>query len=253
MHIFTCENKYEDMMCCIYRAWEKALSVGHDNVRLITEPVGQEILFAEYTHVDFEEDIYRSVVSSISRKLSGRILFDIHYCSLYHAEDTLQAIYNFLIKAFKVGPSIVDYLGDPDVMRLFEIRRSVGREAHYFREFARFTSMDGQVYICHLEPKSNVIEIVGQHFADRMPSEHFMIIDDNRHIAVVHPKDEENYLRLLSSDEIEILGRSESYEDEFTELWRSFVKAIAIEERVNPNCQRNMMPIWMRKHATEFM
>lgn len=26
MYIFTCENTFEDMMCCIYHAWEKAVS-----------------------------------------------------------------------------------------------------------------------------------------------------------------------------------------------------------------------------------
>ena len=30
MYIFTCENTFEDMMCCIYHAWEKALKVGMD-------------------------------------------------------------------------------------------------------------------------------------------------------------------------------------------------------------------------------
>ena len=30
MYIFTCDNTFEDMMCCIYHAWEKALKVGHD-------------------------------------------------------------------------------------------------------------------------------------------------------------------------------------------------------------------------------
>ena len=33
-------------------------------------------------------------------------------------------------------------------------------------------------YVSHLEPKSDVIMLVGRHFADRMPSEHWMIIDD---------------------------------------------------------------------------
>ena len=36
----------------------------------------------------------------------------------------------------------------------------------------------GSVYVSHLEPKSDVIMLVGRHFADRMPSEHWMIIDD---------------------------------------------------------------------------
>ena len=40
MYIFTCEDRFEDMMCCIYQAWEKALKVGHGCVRL--EKRGEE-------------------------------------------------------------------------------------------------------------------------------------------------------------------------------------------------------------------
>lgn len=253
MFIFTCKNRFEDMMCCIYTAWEKAVYTGHEQVRLLVEPIGQETLFDEYIHVDYEKSRYHSVVSTIAEKLSDHILFEIHYVSLSYEEDTLDAIYRFLVKAFSVGPSILQQLTEPTVMRFFELRRAVGNEAHYFREFARFNSLDGNVYVCHLEPKSNVIEIVGQHFADRMPSEHFIIVDDNRHFAVIHPKDEDNYLKQLSPDEMDILSKTELYEDEFTELWRTFVKTIAIKERENPSCQRNLMPLWMRKHATEFL
>ena len=51
MYIFTCENTFEDMMCCIYHAWEKALKVGHGCVRL--EKRGEEkiSLFDEYIYV----------------------------------------------------------------------------------------------------------------------------------------------------------------------------------------------------------
>ena len=141
----------------------------------------------------------------------------------------------------------------PEVARILELRRNVGNEAHYFREFARFNSIDNRLYICHLEPKNDITEIVANHFADRMPSENWMIIDDNRKTAVVHVADCENYIRILSDDEMEKLKKTELVSDEYTDMWRAFFDAIAIKERTNYRCQRNMMPLWMRKHATEFM
>ena len=101
--------------------------------------------------------------------------------------------------------------------KLLEIRRRVSNEAHHFREFARFQSLDSRVYISHLEPQNDVILLVGRHFADRMPSEHWMIIDDNRKIACVHPMDGENYLRYLTEEEFKTLQQTEAYEDEFTD------------------------------------
>lgn len=253
MFVFTCKNQFEDMLCCIDAAWKKAATKGHGQVHLQVEPVLQTTLFDEYIHVSYDEARYRCVLSTIAKTLSEYVLFQIQYASLSYEEDALDAIYRFLVYAFRIGPSALQQLTEPAVMRLLELKRTVGNEAHFFREFARFTRLSGNVYVCHLEPKSNVIAIVGRHFADRMPSEHFLIVDDNRHFAVIHPKDGENFIRQLSADEMTLLRRSEDYEDDITELWRTFVKKIAIQERKNPVCQRNMMPLWMRKHATEFL
>ncbi len=252
MHYFTCKERFEDKMSCIYTAWEAALKYGHKEIRLLTEPVLQETLFDEYTHVDYNEEKTDKVIRTIKNKLGNKGMLYIYRVALSTEEDALDAIYRLLIKGFKVGPGIFDAYADPDVMRIFEISRRVGNEAHFFKEFARFNSVDNQVYICHIEPKDDVISIVAEHFADRMPSEHFMIIDDNREYAVVHPKDGENYIRYFSDDEMEKLSLSEAYEDEYTDMWRTFFKTIAIKERENPKCQRNMMPMWYRKHAVEF-
>ena len=50
----------------------------------------------------------------------------------------------------------------------------------------------------------------------------------------------------------EDLRKTEEYEDEYTDLWKTFFRAIAIDERKNYVCQRNLFPLWKRKHAVEF-
>ena len=51
MMIFTCGGSYEDAASCIYSAWEYALKVGHDDVRIVREPVAQLDMFAEYVQI----------------------------------------------------------------------------------------------------------------------------------------------------------------------------------------------------------
>ena len=65
-------------------------------------------------------------------------------------------------------------------------------------------------------------------------------------------KDGENYLRYLTDDEFSVLQKTESYEDEYTDMWKTLFHAISIEQRKNYVCQRNLFPIWKRKHAVEF-
>ena len=50
MIVFTCCDTFDDMMTCIYDAW--AARLGHSNIRLQTEPIGNFELFCEYRHID---------------------------------------------------------------------------------------------------------------------------------------------------------------------------------------------------------
>ena len=47
MKIFTCKDRLEDIMTCIYDAWADALLIGHDQIRLKKEPIFQATLLDE--------------------------------------------------------------------------------------------------------------------------------------------------------------------------------------------------------------
>lgn len=252
MKIYTCQDRLTDIMTCIYDAWSEALKVGHNQIQLKKEPVYQQTMFDEYIHVDGDSSKAEKVIRSIRRDISDTAYLNVYYASLSADENALQAIYDFLRVGFAVGSHVLEQYTNPYVMKLLEIRRRVSNEAHHFREFARFQSLNSRVYVCHLEPKNDVIMLVGTHFADRMPSEHWMIIDDTRKTACVHVKDGENYLRYLTDKEFETLRLTESYEDEYTDMWKTFFHTISIKQRENYICQRNLFPVWKRKHAVEF-
>lgn len=251
MMVFTCLPDFEAMMTCIYDAWDWALKNGHENLRLELEPIIQPTFFDTYMHIEADPEKVEKVVRSIQRKISYESYIRVYYACLCE-EDLLDVIYRYLRIGFRVGARVDAMLTEAPVMKLTENRRKIGNESHYFREFMRFSCVDGKVYVAHFEPKSNVVYLVARHFADRMPSEHWMIIDDTRRLAVVHPCDQEMYLRKLEEEEFEQLRQLDERRDEFTELWQTFFDTIAIKERENRKCQRNMMPIWMRKHAPEF-
>ena len=249
MTIFTCKDTFEDMMSCIYTAWASRL--GHKNIRLKTEPIGNLELFCDYRHVDHDPNQTASAIRSIQKKISFRAYQMVYRAAMSFQEEKLDMIYRFLIYGFHYGPAVVNMLQEPAVMNLFELDRKVMNEAHLFREFLRFSEID-HVLISHIEPKCDVLTILAPQFTDRMPSENWMIIDDNRKTAVVHPCDHDYYMTTLSEDELNRLKTSE-ISDLYTDLWKVFFETIGVEARKNPRCQRTMMPLWYRKHMTEFL
>lgn len=251
MTVFTCNDDFVSILTAVYTAFRSHL--GHSNVRLMIEPVLQQELFCEYIHIDPAPDISQKVISEVRERISTKAYIWIYYAVCSDHPDKADLIYRFLIHGFHFGAAITDMMQDPVVASLMEIERRVLNEAHLSREFLRFTSIDGRLYVAHFAPKSDVIMYVADHFADRMPSEHWVIIDDTRGVAAVHPIDEPYFLKALTDDEIIELSHTEEKKDYFITLWKNYFNSIAIQERKNYICQRTHFPLWMRGHSTEFM
>lgn len=253
MIIFTCKDIFEDMMTCIYDAWAEANAIGHSSVRLMTEPAGDIELFCEYRHVNPDPEKVQKVIRTIRKKLNWEAYQLVYKSAMSFEANKLDAIYRFLILGFAAGPPVLQMLQAPQVMTVFELSRKVTNEAHLFREFLRFERMDQEVLMARISPKCNILTILGPQFSDRMPSENWMIIDDTRNLAAVHPADGEYYLTPLGLEDLEQLNAHRETTDPYVALWKSFFRTIGIQERKNYQCQRTMMPLWYRKHMTEFL
>lgn len=280
MTIYSCEHELEAMFTCIYVAW--ASGKGFRNIKLMLEPIEQYTLFDEYIHVDADTTKSNSVADAICNKISPYVYRQLAYYSMAYEEDVLDNMYRILLLGFNYGPNVLSMVQYKEVMRYTEIRKRLSTEACKFKEVVRFHAMGrnnsydiddstdvGDVnrirsggisvarmgsllYVAHIEPKSRLIVTLGPAFEDRMPSEHWMIIDDVHKEAIIHPANEHYYLRQLSDDEYEQLLATEKENDEYTDLWKVFFDSIAIKERENYRCQRTLLPLWYRKHAVEF-
>ena len=127
------------------------------------------------------------------------------------------------------------------MMRIMELYRNVGNESHHFRESSPGFKVS---MACVCQPsgtQSDVIMLVGRHFADRMPSEYWMIVDDNRKTVCVHPQKDGEELSSLSDGTERVWGTSgkqKRYEDEYTWDGQTFFHTIQDQERENCVCQR---------------
>lgn len=250
MRVYTCAPTWDAMLTTIYEAFECKL--GHENIKLMIDPVEQFTLFDEYIYVESDKEKALKVVDAINKKISSYVYHQMAVTSMAYEEDVLDNIYHVLILGFNYGPDVLNMMQYKDVMRNYEIRKRVESEACRFKEFIRFHKI-GDVYVAHIEPKSRIAEYLGPIFEDRMPSENFIIVDDVHFDAVVHYADEPFFMRKLDNIEYNKILNTEKINDEYTDLWRVFFNSIAIKERTNEKCQMLHFPKWTRVHAVEFM
>lgn len=250
MKVFVCERSFESILTAIYDAWTSG--AGQQNIKIVFSPIEQYDLFNEYITVITDEAKAGSLMDAINMKISPSFYRKLMYIQMAYEEDVADVIYRMVLLGFKFGPRASEMLQYRDVTRFAEITRRLENESHSFVEFCRFHLVRGCVYVAHIEPKSRVVLAMGNYFGDRMPSEHWMIIDDVHREAVIHPRDEDYYFRTLNDEEYASLLETENENDEYTDLWQVFFDSIAIKERENYRCQRNFFPIWKRKHAVEF-
>ncbi len=250
MRGYVCVDSLEGIFTGIYRAWASGL--GHENVRLFLEGEYEPELFTEYEQVEAEPEKAEKVAGSIRRKISAAAFFHVCRCALSREPDRADAVYRFLIPGFRHGAEILSMLQLPAVERVFSLSRRVGNEAHKYLEFIRFKQTAGGVLLARIAPRSRVLPLVAPHFADRLSGEAWVIYDETRREAAVHGVLEEWYLARLSTEEAEKLRDLPESGDGYEKLWKTFFRAVSIKERENPRCQRNFLPLWMRRYMTEF-
>ena len=107
--------------------------------------------------------------------------------------------------------------------------------------------------LARIEPDNNIIYMLTDHFADRLHCEDFVIYDIKRNFCYIHTANGKNMF--YNDSDSGLYNKINSYSDyDITcqKLWKSFFNSIAIKERINPELQRNMLPVKYRKYLSEF-
>lgn len=247
--IYICENTPDGIFTAIYDAW--AARIPDESLFILADGEFTMELFAEYRYVETDMEKAVKVARSVSQKISSEAYRQIYTVSLSHEEDKIMAIYRFLKVGFKFGARVTDMHAREEVCRVFELCRNVTNESHSFREFVRFTELENGILLARIKPKNFVLPLMAGHFANRFPGEHFVIIDDNSEMGVFHERGKKWFLSPIDREAIERLWHSDRAK-EYEHLWKTFFKAIAIEQRRNYKCQRNLCALRYRDYMVEF-
>ena len=250
--VYICEDCVTGILSAIYDAWKDGVEEGKGSIGL-RGSLEQE-LFCTYVEVKESEKKAISVEKMIVKHLGMAVYWDIYHAMLSRDMAKGTAILNTLLAAKKLSNSkkIMEHLSHPMVEKVFELSRNVGGEAHLWTGFVRFRELENGVLFSEITPKNRILTCIAPHFADRLSVENWMIYDKTHQEVAVHEANKRWVLVSGEDLDIEKTKRVSEKEQEFSKLWKNFCDTIAIEERENPRCQMQHLPLWYRDNMTEF-
>ena len=150
------------------------------------------------------------------------------------------------------GSQVIDCLTYDPVATVMELSQKTWHEAHKLMGFVRFTQLLSGVLYAKVRPEHQVLSFLAPYFADRLRHENWMIHDVGRGLVAIHRG---NVGWILTEDknliEDQLLQVSEK-EQKIQELWKTFHKSIAVEARINPKLQRQLLAMRYRPYMLEF-
>lgn len=256
MRVYQCEDSVSGVLSAVYEAGISGY--GHDfiKIRPLAEGEAYEMeLFTETVAVESSDEKVGRVLDAVRSKISNRAYSYVMCAAISTFPDRGDAIYQFLTYGFSMGKKVCDAMQISWVKRIFEIRRRVFNEAHFYREFIRFREVQKKpaLLVATIEPEHRILTIIMEHFSDRFAGEWFIILDKRHREAAFHQKNGDWEVRILTEEEENLLAELGEQREEYVGLWKTFFQHIAIPERRDEKLQRNMLALHYRKYLTEFM
>lgn len=249
------DGSFEGFLCCVYAHYYKEKANG-----IYPEEDYQRSMLYPFYLVNTESEKAERVYEAIQNKISNASLRRVYRTFLSNDPQKETKLLHYLILGFRKGRMIDSLHSVSEVYNVQQIEKKVANEQHRLLGLIRFSTIEEskegsnleskvhQILYAPIEPDHNILELIADHFAKRLPMETF-ILHDLRREKAVFCQDGNWYLGDLNRN-----TRFTVTEDElgYRSLWKKYFDSIAILERTNPACQKRCMPVRYWKNLTEF-
>ncbi|HOV15409.1 MAG TPA: TIGR03915 family putative DNA repair protein [Spirochaetota bacterium] len=206
-------------------------------------------LFSEYIHIASDEKKSNQVLAHLQKDYSKEIIENIFYSFLSNENSIELKIFHYINDIMKNKKNINSDFSNDNVLTIRKVVDKVKFEAHRFMGIIRFAETKDDIYYAPIEPDNNIVYIIAEHFVKRYRSQKFLIHDVARNIGAYYDEKKIDFIEVNLNGKIE--DNYSTDEKKYQQLWKSYFKNIAIQERKNPKLQRQFIPIRYWKYLTE--
>ena len=243
-NIYIYDGSFEGFLTTVFHVWG---SKG---------PFGDIVSGSNDNPGFFDNDVYVTtdtaraarVYNWISQKLPEGTIERVYDYFMSEDEGREKRLYLYLRACERLGRWTDSFLTNDAVRDFLDREKYFDRELDHMRGWTRFSVLEGNVMFAEIKTEFNQLLRLGRFFLDRMPGTRFMIYDGGRHKAVVS---DGRACALINDIKAEQINKGAA-EDGFEKLWKSYLKALTIEERKNVKLQTQLLPLKYRRQMTEF-
>lgn len=246
--IYIYDGSFYGLLTCIYE---------HYYVESVTEIFDQRVfqgsVIDRSRFIEANEIKAEKVETAIRDKFSMEGYLDMYRTFLSNDIHKDCYILDYIIHGFKLGTKIDRLYTETYVLKIRQLSRKVGFEAHRFTGLLRFVEKKPFLY-AKFEPDHDILVILAEHFADRFYNERIIIHDTKRQKAVIAYKNQWYIQEACTIESLELLIETPLTEEEslLQQLWKGYFEHIGIEGRKNLQLQQHFVPLKYRKHILEF-
>lgn len=254
-YILICEDSMEGILTGVYEAYQFKKENGiesHNRIHLAVREPDMQRLFTQYAYVQTDHEKAGKVTDTMVRQLGNETWYRISMAMVSCFEDKADAVYHTIVLGLRQRDrNITDRLQEDCVQRTFKCARAADNELCHLKQFLRFSELQNGMLYAKIDAKHHVLPFLMPHFADRLPADNFVIYDEETQTFGLHASFKKWYLIQGAAFDEDSIVYSE-VEEVYQNLFRRFCDSIAIEARINPKLQMNMLPLRFRPNMVEF-
>ena len=236
------DTTFDGFLTAVFEAY-----VDRNPEALIRPETVQTEFGQEYRTVETDREKSGRVARAIRSKMGTEVYHTVWTAFLKNTPEVTDDLYRYLRLGFCEGFRLPRLLTDPRVAAVNKHAALVSREAGHLLQFIRFAQTVTGVYYAEISPEFMVLPIIMPHFAHRLNAQAFVIYDKSHTCSGLF--DGHRWV-LTTADGLQAPDLSEN-ERAYRKLWKTFYDTVAIEERINPELRRQLMPKKFWKHMTE--
>jgi len=251
MNVFFYDRTFDGLLTAVFDAYSRRMFPDK-----LMKTGDMAPLFINESHIVVtNETAARRVRKGLQQKLSKEVFNMLIYVWLSELGGSDELLFRYICKTFDHTHSIAMNFGDDDILEAQKIARKVAHEALYIKQFMRFQKSADDIYFAPVRPIYNALPLTIDHFADRFADQQWVIYDFRRKYGFYY--DLQTVREITLDDDNRLmdgkLDEALMAEDEklFQNLWKSYFKALAIRERLNPRLHRQQVPVRFWRDMTE--